>query len=579
MAVVGGFIGGGVEMVPAGQGQLCLQWLTPDRQNLSGAVFTIQGTGSTTGQYTVNGRADGRAEQIVPVGEYDVNVTHQGEYVSDLPQHVIVESAQSYLIYFGVQLETVNVVQFGGSDIFSVDSYIIQGSNGKKYYEGSGWLNEPQFLLELGSYTLTLNDVLNIPFKIVTSGVTHVDLTPYLTKVTINSGNIPINTTFVVDDDSVGTLTEFYVPKDGVSHIIKSTAPSYSSGQAIATIGNTSFVADSLERTVTPTASGVFITWANSGSVTIPKGSYRVVAVGGGGGGGGRGSAVKNNASYGPRGGGGGGSGRIADSVLSLEGSYDITIGSGGPTGTHPSHGGGPTGGSGGATSLGTLISAIGGNGGGGGGGSSGNPGVGGAGGAGGGGGGGYNNIGQPAKGGNGDFGGGGGGGGWGNSSYDYDVTRAIGGSAGTHGGRGGTGGYYYGDVDGTKGNNGSTASDSFFNKGGSVTGGAGGTSGGGGGGGGGWTAQGGAGYYSGNNGGGGGGGGGGSRSGNGGRGGYSGNGYAGSGFGAGGAGHGYSSTYNAGGGGGGGGFGSQNNSQSTTGINGVIAIQWMARS
>lgn len=581
MAMVGGFLGGGVEMVPAGQGQLCLQWLTPDRQNLAGAVFTVTGTGSTSGQYTVNGRADGRAELIVPVGVYDVSVSHQGQYASDKPQRVIVESTQSYLVYFGVQLETVNAVQFEGSDIFCVDSYLIKGSDGKEYYKGSGWSDESQFLLGLGSYTLILNDVVNIPFEIISSGVTQVDLSPYLTKVTISGEGIPINTTSVVGDDSVGTLSAFYVPKDSRTYTIKHTAPSYSSGQAVATIGNTSFVADIAERSVAPTASGVFQTWDSSRSIDIPEGKYRVVTVGGGGGGGGGGDAVKSNTTYGGRAGGGGGGGRVSDSVLNLKGTYQVTIGAGGTAGTNNSSGQGTSGKSGGATSLGNVISSSGGGGGGGGGGYSGNPGAGGSGGSGGGAGGGYNNLGQPADGGAGDFGGGGGGGGWGYSSYDYTITDSSGGKAGAHGGRGGDGGHYYNTVSASAGRRGTTAQDDFYNKGGTANGGALGQNGGGGGGGGGWAANGGRGASSSNSDGGGGGGGGGSRGGNGGAAAAVGDGDPGMGYGAGGGGGVYrtSGSNRCGGGGGGGGFGSKANTEDRKGSGGVVAIQWMARS
>lgn len=97
MAIVGGFLGGGVEMVPAGQGQLCMQWNTEDRLNISGASFTVTGTSFNQ---TVQAGADGRAELLVPVGTYTVSVTHQGEYTNDGPQTVIVESTQSYLVLF-----------------------------------------------------------------------------------------------------------------------------------------------------------------------------------------------------------------------------------------------------------------------------------------------------------------------------------------------------------------------------------------------------------------------------------------------------------------------------------------------
>lgn len=101
MAYVGGFLGGGVEMVPAGQGQLCLQWLTPDRLNMDDAVFHIDGTGSNVNSFTVPAGSDGRAEKIVPVGDYEVSVDHKGYYANDGPQKVTVRTTESYLVIFG----------------------------------------------------------------------------------------------------------------------------------------------------------------------------------------------------------------------------------------------------------------------------------------------------------------------------------------------------------------------------------------------------------------------------------------------------------------------------------------------
>lgn len=109
MAFVGGFLGGGVEMVPAGQGQLCLQWLTPDRLNMDDAVFHINGIGSNINSFTVPAGSDGRAEKIVPTGEYEVSVDHRGYYANDGPQKVIVRSAESYLMLFVGVSQKMNV--------------------------------------------------------------------------------------------------------------------------------------------------------------------------------------------------------------------------------------------------------------------------------------------------------------------------------------------------------------------------------------------------------------------------------------------------------------------------------------
>lgn len=103
MAIVGGFLGGGgVEMVPAGYGQLYIQWLTIDRQNLSGASFNIQSSGYST---IIQSGSDGRVSALVPTGTYTISITHSGNYANDDPQTVVVESAQTYFIYFYGQEE------------------------------------------------------------------------------------------------------------------------------------------------------------------------------------------------------------------------------------------------------------------------------------------------------------------------------------------------------------------------------------------------------------------------------------------------------------------------------------------
>lgn len=89
-------------MVPAGYGQLYIQWLTIDRQNLSGASFNIQSSGYST---IVQSGNDGRVSVLVPTGTYTISIIHSGNYANDEPQTVVVESAQTYFIYFYGQEE------------------------------------------------------------------------------------------------------------------------------------------------------------------------------------------------------------------------------------------------------------------------------------------------------------------------------------------------------------------------------------------------------------------------------------------------------------------------------------------
>lgn len=567
MAMVGGFLGGGVEMVSAGQGQLCLQWLTPDRQNLAGAVFTVTGTGSTSGQYSVNGRDDGRAELIVPVGEYDVSVSHQGDYSSDGPQHIIVESTQSYLVYFGVQLKTVSSVMFTGALLEGINSYSIRDESGNIYYSGEEWYQNMQFLLQNGDYILKLTSVqsVDIPFSIQATGVTIVDLRPYSCKVSISYGFVPHGTKVTAEGVTYTEPSEFWILKDSATHRFSFSLTAYANGKNVVTIPDISVTANQTDISISPVASGVFTVIDSSTTIHIIQGKFRVLTVGGGGGGGG---GYYHTDRDDVSGGGGGGSGQISDQILSIsDGDYPVTIGSGGTTSSSS------RGGSGGATSLGSLISSSGGNGGG-----RGVTGSGGSGMAGGGGGACNNRWGgttySAGSGGNATLGGGGGGG----SVEDGNV--GSGGSAGTHGGRGGVGG--------GSGNSGdSNTSDSFYYNGGSSKTGISGGVEGGGGGGGGYGASGG-------NGGesftsrtrkGGGGGGGGARGGDGGMGGmdsgsYKKTGYTGKGYGAGGGGQGIENSYgdSACGGGGGGGYGSKTNTNDSRGVSGCVVIQWMSR-
>lgn len=95
MAIGGAFLGGGVEVVPAGSCKLELEILTEDRANLT-ATFTIKGTST----YTVTAGADGRAVYIVPAGQtYTVSVNTTG-YDNIASQTVIAESGTVRYVRF-----------------------------------------------------------------------------------------------------------------------------------------------------------------------------------------------------------------------------------------------------------------------------------------------------------------------------------------------------------------------------------------------------------------------------------------------------------------------------------------------
>ena len=95
MAIGGAFLGGGVEVVPAGSCKLELEILTEDRANLT-ATFTIRGTST----YTVTAGADGRAVYTVPSGQtYTVSVNTTG-YDNIASQTVVAESGTVRYVRF-----------------------------------------------------------------------------------------------------------------------------------------------------------------------------------------------------------------------------------------------------------------------------------------------------------------------------------------------------------------------------------------------------------------------------------------------------------------------------------------------
>lgn len=95
MAIGGAFLGGGVEVVPAGSCKLELEILTEDRKNLT-ATFTIKGTST----YTVTAGADGRAVYTVPSGQtYTVSVNTTG-YDNIASQTVVAESGTVRYVRF-----------------------------------------------------------------------------------------------------------------------------------------------------------------------------------------------------------------------------------------------------------------------------------------------------------------------------------------------------------------------------------------------------------------------------------------------------------------------------------------------
>lgn len=103
MTIGGAFLGGGVELVPAGSCKLVLEIHTEDGKNLA-TTFSVVGGGKT---YTATAGADGRAELIVPSGvTYTVTTSATG-YDGLASQTVIGDSATVQYVRFEAVLPRV----------------------------------------------------------------------------------------------------------------------------------------------------------------------------------------------------------------------------------------------------------------------------------------------------------------------------------------------------------------------------------------------------------------------------------------------------------------------------------------
>ncbi len=420
MAIIGGFLGGGVEMVPAGQGQLCLQWNTEDRQNISGASFTVTGTSFNQ---TVQAGADGRAELLVPVGTYTVSVTHQGEYTNDGPQTVIVESTQSYLVLFDAYADP------GAGSITFVfpESKLNYEDVELEIFKGG----ESKMLAHLitNRYTFAASDYGEYSLTIRYYGTTHTEtfelfkgteyelnLQDRFKRLTLITPSYLASVPSYINNLSTSGLpsSPFWILKESYSIRIKDDYY-YPDGSTKVFTGKT-FTTSGEDETVTlGVVSSSFYHITQDGNFVAPfTGIFNIKCFGGG-------AAGYKYVSSSGRPGSGGGGGYLSEDDIQLEGgaSYPITIGRGqtpaSDINAEP-------------TSFSNLISASGGSGidgGTGGGNASGQGGNATYGGGGGGG--------RGQRGGTGGTYGGGGGGG------RLSSNNGVGGTGGTYGGNGGT--------------------------------------------------------------------------------------------------------------------------------------------
>lgn len=326
MAIVGGFLGGGVEMVPAGQMQVLLQWNTEDRQNISGTVFTLTKSDGTSGPYTVNGDASGRAEIIVPAGEYTIEVSHSGSYENDGPQKVIGESTQSYYVLFDAYFNR------GASLFFKYTvtgaTYTLTKDEGGTTYEGQVVAGVERIVAP-GTYHIKIacgvhsweDDIIITGDTVLSDYAVPVWDSDYpLLSITRDGMSIPTTDGLLLSD----TAYTMVATLDGV----------WTDG--IPVTCHYEVLANSLENSVIPEYTDVYIT-NTTGNLTIPfTGAYDFMAVGGGGGGGSAGGGNSSTSSGNRTSGGGGGSG-----LRSTQNEYNLSenqilylsIGSGGAGG------------------------------------------------------------------------------------------------------------------------------------------------------------------------------------------------------------------------------------------------------
>lgn len=408
MAFVGGFLGGGVEMVPAGHAQICMKWTTEDRQNMSNVTMNLT---SDSGEVTqIQSNEFGYAEAIVPVGKYTVSVVHNGDYFNDDPQGVVAESAQTYYLNFDAYLRSTGVVF--DYNFPENTAYRIYDSEGTQIKAGT-WINPLYVGLAKGNYKIQID----FQSTTVEEGFTVVDIAQNVFLddvlcVLYVSGLIPGSILYFNDEkvaDITGTSLEVVVPRSSTPiKVFAEYVPTYSNGVKAVTGKAVNITPDFPRLNVEyPFSSVLNLITEDIAGFSVPvSGVYEIFAIGGGG----STYSYSNADTYT----GGAGSGHMALEEVELDSTktYEITIGQPGEY-------------NGGATSFGTLISVSGGNG------------VsasenGGSGGAGGGGGLDKKNN-TPGSGGNGSFGGGGGGG-----MYN-DFKYGNGGKGGPYGGGGGS--------------------------------------------------------------------------------------------------------------------------------------------
>ena len=364
MAIVGGFLGGGVEMVPAGYIQLCLQWITPDRLNIEGAKFTISGIGGTTHTETVDAKADGRMEVIVPVGTYMVSVEHSGVYANDAPQKVIGESTQSYLVMFGSETKD-SVLRIVG-EAFNANIKVKSTFSDEVAYNGP--CVDIDIPINPGTYDLeiTQDGKSQIFENFVISGHTAFIVSDNLLCVDLGDlVTFSDKSISVEGHDAMGKSKLYFVANYGEILVHGESTKKWDGNTAITLTYSKQLTDSDISFSLSEVMYSdpyVLSEVVTNKSASLPfAGTYAVTLIGGGGGGGGGGYHNSLYSGAGGSGGYGGGTNGRVQTVTSEQLTYKYTIGDGGnggsASGSYSSYGG--TGSNGNTTSISNWISSL----------------------------------------------------------------------------------------------------------------------------------------------------------------------------------------------------------------------------
>lgn len=360
MAMVGAFLGGTKSIIPAGYGVVNVTWVPTDGQNLSNARVVLSGSNGTFEKTT---ESDGKTQFTVPSGSYTAEIYPEGDYLGISSKQIEVASKIEYdLLWVGIANPSYQV-RFTSPQSFDTGVSFTLRKGEDVVESGNVWGQSQTFELKSGTYVLSLSiygDIIEYEFSAISD--TEINLNDRFTRIVYSlSVQTPITSTY--NGYSVGTAQSYYVVSvsDSRTIVANSTIGNYSgmSSEPLLKIPSVSINPVGEEVAINLKVSPNRLVLASSGNLTVPNGKYEIACIGGGGGGG----YVRYNMYM--SGGGGGGGGYVEVGEYDLNGTYKVTVGSGGSGGSSTSDNYSPVAGSnGGTTSFGSILSANGGNGG-----------------------------------------------------------------------------------------------------------------------------------------------------------------------------------------------------------------------